>query len=338
MATPTSRAMLKEYCLRKLGKPVIDINVDDDQVDDRIDEALQFFQEYHFDGVEKVYEKQQITPSTLKFTGGPGVTDAGTQIYGVTSGANASIIRVSSDNTNWLDVTWEREHSANGVAKASFQSGEAVRVGETNASVGTLVTDASDSESYFDKGVIGNQFVDIPESIIGITKVFKPSTSSLGMWDVRYQMRMNDVTQFGAYMGTSELLSYEMRMKHVSLIEELLTGQVPIRFNRHADRMYVDWDWSQDAVRDEYLIIEGYKIVDPSTFTDVYNDMFLKRYATALIREQWGINLSKFEGVQMPGGVTLNGRAILEDARAELEQLREQMQVTYELPAEMMMA
>ena len=249
MDNPASRAQLKEWCLRRLGKPVVEINVDDDQLEDRIDEGLQFYQEYHFDGTEKVYEKHQLTQSD-----------------------------------------------------------------------------------------IDNEYITIGDAYIGISKIFDVSGTSIGMWDIRYQMRLSDLTTFGSYLGGYDLLSYEMRMKNLSMISELLTGKVPIRFNRHADKLYLDWQWSADAVVGEYIVFEANKIVDPESFTDVYNDMFLKQYITALFKEQWGMNLSKFEGIQMPGGVTLNGRAILDEARAEIEKLREEAQIKYELPVDMMMA
>ena len=258
MATPNSKTTLKEWSLRKLGKPVIDINVDDDQLDDRIDEALQFFQEYHFDAVEKVYEKHQITQ-----------TDIDNEYISVPS-------------AGWSN---------------------------------TASPDTSDS-------------------YIGITKIFRPTTSTIGMWDIRYQMRLSDLTTFGTYLGGYQLLTYEMRMKNIALIEELLTGHVPVRFSKHKNRLNVDWDWPNDAVLGEFLVIEAFKILDPATYTDVYNDYSLKQYTTALFKEQWGMNLSKFEGVVLPGGVTLNGRAILEDARAEVAQLKEQMSLSFELPVD----
>ena len=261
MAKPNSRATLKEWCLRKLGKPVIEINVDDDQLDDRMDEALQIFQEYHYDGVEKVYEKHQLTQ-----------TDIDNQYISVPS-------------SGWSN---------------------------------TANPDTSDS-------------------YIGITKVFDVRGTSFGMWDIRYQMRMSDLTTFGTYMGGYDLLSYEMRMKNLSLISELLTGKVPIRFNKHKNQIKLDWDWESDAVAGEFVLFEAFKIIDPDAYTDVYNDMFLKQYVTALFKEQWGLNLSKFDGVQMPGGVTLNGRAILEEARADLDKLREEMSSKFELPVDLMM-
>jgi hypothetical protein len=129
-----------------------------------------------------------------------------------------------------------------------------------------------------------------------------------------------------------------MRMKNISLIEELLTGEIPIRYNRHLNKLFVDWDWPNDAVRGEVIVIEASKIIDPVTYTDTYNDRWLKEFSTALIKEQWGINLSKFEGVQLPGGITLNGRAILEDARSEIDKLKDELSTKYELPVDFMMA
>ena len=262
MAIPTTRTGLKEWCLRKLGKPVVEINVDDDQLEDRIDEGLQFFQEYHFDGTEKVYEQYKLTTEDIE-----------NQYISVPSAG------------------WSTEPSA------------------TSNNVYT-----------------------------GIIKIFPVTGTSIGMWDIRYQMRLSDLTTFGTYLGGYDLLSYEMRMKNLSMIQELLMGKIPVRFNRHANRLYLDWEWSSDAVAGEYIIVEAFKVVDPELNTDVYNDIFLKQYVTALFKEHWGLNLSKFEGVQMVGGVTLNGRAILDEARIDIEKLREEMSLKYELPIDMMMA
>jgi hypothetical protein len=262
MAKPASRAALKEWCLRRLGKPVIEINVDDDQLEDRIDEGLQIYQEYHYDGAEKVYEKHKLTAADIE-------------------NQYISVPSPGWSNTEVLHTT---------------------------------------------------------DSYIGITKVFDVRGTSIGMWDIRYQMRLSDLTTFGTYLGGYDLLSYQMRMNNLSLISELLTGKVPIRFSKHNNRIYLDWQWGTDAVAGEYIIFEAFKIIDPEAFTDVYNDMFLKQYITALFKEQWGMNLSKFEGVQMVGGVTLNGRAILDEARTDIEKLREELSLKYELPVDMMMA
>jgi len=259
MSIPVSRTDLKEWCLRKLGKPVIEINVDDDQMEDRIDEALQFYQEYHFDGSEKVYEKYKMTTEDI-------------------------------DN-KYISVP-----------SSGFTS------------------------------PTGNNVY------LGITKIFPVTGTSIGMWDIRYQMRLSDLTTFGTYLGGYDLLSYKTRMTNLSMIQEMLMGQIPVRHNRHGNKLYLDWQWGVDAVVGEFIIIEAFKVIDPEVYLDVYNDMFLKQYVTALFKEQWGLNLSKFEGVQMVGGVTLNGRAILDEARTDIDKLREEMSLKYELPVDFMMA
>lgn len=249
--TPDSRDSLKEYCLRKLGKPVIEINVDDDQVDDRMDEAFQFFQDYHFDAVEKVYEVHQITA---------------------------------------LDIT--------------------------------------------------NEFITMPSDLyISVIEIL-PATNvgGSGMFNLEYQLRLQDYAAFGNASFGGNLLGYEMYQNNLAMLKELLVGVPIIRFTRHTDRLSIDWDWSTDAREGEFLVIVSYRIIDADQFTDVYNDMFLKRYLTALIKEQWGQNLSKFQGVTLPGGVTLNGGEISQEAKAELSTLREEMQSRFELPVDFFMA
>ena len=148
------------------------------------------------------------------------------------------------------------------------------------------------------------------------------------MFDVRYQLRLNDLYDF----SSESIIHYEMTMQHLDLLDHILVGEKPIRFNQHQSRLYIDMDWSEDVNVGDYIIIECYRKLDPNTYTDVYNDIYLKRYTTALIKRQWGANLSKFEGVQMLGGVTLNGAKLFEEAQADIEKLEEQIQLAYELP------
>lgn len=238
---PTTREQLKEYCLRSLGKPVIEINVDDDQVEDRIDEALQFYWDYHFDGTEMIYYKHQIT---------------------------------EQDKTN--------------------------------------------------------KYITLPENIIGAVEVFPigdPAVRSDDLFNIRYQIALNDL-----YTLTSvSMVPYYMVMEHLALITQLLVGQKPIRYSRHRNRCHIDMDWDTVNVG-EYLLIRGYEVVDPTEFPDVYKDQWLLRYATALIKRQWGQNLTKFTGMQLPGGVTFNGQKIYDDATAEIERMRLEMINTYSLP------
>ena len=265
MAVPSSKSTFKSYCLRALGFGVIDINVSDDQVDDRLDEALQYFAHYHYDGIERMYLKYQVTA--------------------------ADITRAKSNDT-------------------------------------TTATDTSDSSitASFSEG---KGFIPMPSSIVSVMNIFPfDNTATNNMFDIRYQLRLNDLYDF----SSTSIVHYEMTMQHLDLLDHILVGEKPIRFNQHQSRLYIDMDWSEDVNVGDYIIIECYRKLDPNTYTDVYNDIYLKRYTTALIKRQWGANLSKFEGVQMLGGVTLNGAKLFEEAQADIEKLEEQIQLAYELP------
>ena len=244
MAAVTSREQLKEYCLRRLGAPVIEINVDGDQVEDRIDDAFQFYREYHYDAVEKVYLKHLITAE---------------------------------------DIT--------------------------------------------------NQYLTMSDAITGIERVFPFMNKSTGtnIFDIKYQILINDLYT----LMSTDLIYYTAVRQELELINQLLVGQKPIRFNRNMNRLYIDMDWAADVVPGTYIIVDCWRILDPDTFTDVYNDMMLKKYATALIKRQWGENLKKFAGVQLPGGVTLNGEVIYQEAVAEILQIENDIQDRFELPVDM---
>ena len=248
MATPTSRQNLKDYALRRLGFPVIEINVDDSQVEDRVDDALQFFAEYHFDGVEKMFYKHQVT--------------------------------------------------------------------STDISNGYIDMDSVDS------------------SIISVTRLFQFSDSTINMFDIRYQMALNDF--YGLRSGLSNISYYDSIKRHLSLIQQTLDPEKQIRFSRVTNRLYGDFNWSEDANAGEYLMVEAYTILDPETYTEIYNDRLLKQYVTALIKRQWGANLSKFENVQLPGGVSFNGTQIYEQAQQEIEKIEDEVQLRYELPPHFM--
>jgi len=269
MAVPSTKATLKSYCLRALGSGVIDINVSDDQIDDRLDEALQYFAEYHYDGVERMYLKHKITSDDLSRA----TTDA------------SEVATDTADNS--VTATW----------------------------------------------LEGKGFIPVPEAVISVVSVF-PFTDSTtaNMFDLRYQLRLNDLYDF----SSTSIMEYEMTLKHLDFLEHVLVGEVPIRFSQHQQRLYLDMDWNNDIKVDEFIIIECYRKLDPTTYTDVFNDMYLKRYATALIKRQWGANLSKFNGVSMLGGVTMNGENIYSQAQQELEKLEEQIQNAFELPVNYM--
>lgn len=240
MALPSTRETFKQYCLRQLGKPVIDINVSDDQCEDRIDDALQYYRDYHFDGTEKVFLKKTLTAD---------------------------------------DIT--------------------------------------------------NMYLDLDASIIGVVNMFDigDSVNTNNIFNLKYQISLNDI--FDASDVT--MLGFYQAFAHIALLEELLVGQQPLRFNRHKNRVHVDMNWDK-VIAGEILIFEAYQVVDPAANADVWADRWLIRYTTELFKKQWGSNLSKFEGMQLPGGVTFNGVKIYDDAITELNKLEEEMITSYSLP------
>ena len=265
MATPSTRETLKQYCLRNLGKPVIDINVDDDQVEDRIDEALQYFAQYHVDGVERMYLKYLVTAD---------------DITRMTTDASESVTE------NSITTTYKR----------------------------------------------ADNYLVVPSSVISVINVFPLSDrANLNMFDVRYQLRLNDLYDF----SSTSIVHYQMTMQHLDFLDHILVGEKPMRFNQLSNRLYVDMDWGTDITAGEYLIFEVYRKVDPDTYTDLYDDLYLKRYVTALIKRQWGQNLSKFSGTAMLGGVTLNGPELFSSAIDEQSKLEEEIRLNYEEPPHM---
>ena len=308
MANPSSRQGLIDYCLRQLGHPVIEINVDEDQLEDRVDEALQFYRDFHYDATEKIYKNVLIEPSLLQITGVNAASFSnGSTITGSTSGATAIVYaNVSANRMKVYDVT------------GTFTVGE------------SLTGDASATLSAITLGNYDNKYISLNDSIMGVERILQLSnkTSGMGMFDVRYQLLLNNIQS----LTNTDIIYYSQLKTHLNLINDLMTGQKPIRFNRHMNRLFVDMDWRYDVAIGDYIIVEGWQFLDPDTYTDVYNDGFLKRYTTALIKRQWGNNLKKFEGVQMPGGVTLNGQKIFDEAMQEITDLKEEGKNTYQLP------
>jgi hypothetical protein len=275
MAKPSTRQELIDYCLRRLGAPVLEINVDDDQIDDLVDDALQYFQERHFDGVERMYLKYQITQSDLDRGRAKNINGVGIV---TTSATSTSIAGYGTTTSNFYETS---------------------------------------------------NFIQIPDSVIGIEKIFRFDTSAIsgGMFSIKYQLFLNDLYNFNSV----ELLQYAMVKSYLEDIDFLLTTDKQIRFNKRQNRLYLDIDWKSQSVGD-FLVIDCYRILNPSDYTAVYNDSFVKKYLTALIKRQWGQNLIKFRGVKLPGGIELNGREIFEDAEREIEQIRSRMAMDYELP------
>ena len=272
MAQPSSRQTLIDYCKIQLGYPVLEINVADEQIDDLVDDAIQYFQERHFDGV---------FPTLLKY-------------------------KFTQD-----DIDRGRATNSVGIATTSA----------------TSIIDGSSVQFDYEEN---SNYLKVPDDIIGITKVFQfegSNSISSGMFSIKYQLFLNDIY----FWGSTELLTYSMTKRYLEDIDFLLSTQKQIRFNQRMNRLYLDIDWSSVS-KDKYLVIDCYRGMNPDTHTRVWNDSFLKKYLTSLIKRQWGQNMMKFQGMKLPGGVELNGRQMYDDAEKELQIIREQMSNTYEIP------
>lgn len=279
---PSSRQEFTEYILRQLGAPVLEVNVAEEQVQDLIDDALQFWQERHYDGVTQVYLKYQITEDDIKrgLAIPPGTPNRGVGSVGI--------------------VTTEA----------------------TSNIVGTATT-----FKYYEN----SNYIQLDPAVIGVNKIFQfdsaQSMSMSNMFSFKYQLVLNDLY----YWGSTDLLSYSMAMSYLETMNFLLNTHKQIRYNIRQERLYLDINWT--TVRPgQYLIIDCWRAMNPVEYSRVWNDSFLKPYATALVKRQWGMNLIKFQGVKLPGGIEFNGRQIYDDAQAEIDRLRELMPTTYELP------
>ncbi len=318
MAQPNSKTTLIDYCLRSLGAPVIEINVDDDQIDDRIDEALQFYQTYHSDSIEKFYLKHKVTGSSLTLTTSTaGNFTVGETITGSTSGGKA-VIKTATGNI----ITYSGLIDSN----KPFQN-ETITGGTTGT---TAVVSA------ISKGNIENGYLDTSSLITDVVRVMpiRDAVTSVDMFDIRYQIHLNDLHSVG-FMGS--LTDYVMSRQFLSLLDEIIDNDNKQHsWDKHKSQLRIDMDWDVEVAIDDYLVIECYRIIDPDTYTAVYNDYFLKKYATALIKRQWGSNLIKFEGMVMPGGVTFNGRQMFDDANEEILKLEEEARLNWEEPVDFM--
>lgn len=311
MANPATRQELIDYCLRRLGHPVLEINIDDDQIEDRIDEAFSYYRDFHFDAVEKVYLKEQITASTLQITGVNAASFTnGEKITGATSGATAVVYGNISANRMYV-------YKVNG----TFSASETI-TGATSSTSATL--------SSITLGNYDNKYITLSDAVISVSRVlpFSSTTRGIDLFDVRYQILLNDLYS----IQSTDIIYYSQVKTQLQLIQDLLVGIKPVRFNRHQNRVHIDMNWEDDVQIGEYIIVEAMRALDPNTFTDVYNDGWLKKYATALLKQQWGTNLKKFEGVQLPGGVTLNGQKIYDEATEEIQALKDEVQSTYQEP------
>ena len=263
---PNSKEGLKEYALRKLGKPVLEINVDDDQIDDLIDDAVQYFHERHGEGIDRVFLKHKLTEAEKNAMVGVASTTTATSTFGGISSAEYT------EQANYLPL---------------------------------------------------------PDTIIGVNKVFKmdSSTISAGMFNIKYQIFLNDLYYYGAI----DLLNYGMVKSYLETLDYMLNPDVQVRFNKKNSRLYMDLNINE-LTNDHFLILDCFRVVDPESDTAVYNDFWLKQYTTSLIKRQWGQNLIKFTGVKLPGGLELNGRQIYDDAVMEIEKHEKTLMEEYAMP------
>ena len=262
MAKPNTKAELKEYALRRLGKPVLEINVSDDQCDDAIDYTLQKFQQFHYDGAERVYLKHKITQADLDRA----------------KDTNDTTTTSVAGNSTWLE---------------------------------------------------SNTYIEIPQHILSIEGIFSfTDKGTANIFDIRYQMRLNDLYDF----TSTQFYHYYMIQQHLGTIDFLLEGIKPTRYIATQNRLYLDMDWQADVLLDQYFVIKCWRALDPLTWTEIYDNMWVKDYTAAKIKKQWGSNMTKFQNVQMPGGVTLNGEMIYNDAVQELKDLDEQLRQQWETP------
>jgi hypothetical protein len=306
-----SRDQLKQYCLRALGSPVVEINADDDQLEDRLDEALEYWRVYHPDGIEKVYTKFNISASEIKLTTSVAANFALAEIVrGNTSGATAIVqretTRASSGTT--LLVTH---------VVGTFVAGETL-TGTSSGVTAVLGTPACTL------GVWDKRYITTPDLVYGITRVlpFSQASSSKSLFDLQYQLRLNDLYD----LTSTSIIYYKTVMSHLALLDLELNGHPLFRFNRRNSKLYLDINWDADVALGDFVVVECYRALDPAEATKVWDEAWLKHYVTALFKKQWATNIKKFSGIQLPGGVTLDGDKLYDEATGEVKELEDELQ------------
>jgi len=318
MAEPTTKAEMIAYCKRRLGDPIAKVNITEEQADDRVDQALKYYYDYHFNGAEQMYYKHLVTANNhgsaiydcTVVTAGTGYANADTVVFtgGGGSGANASII------TDGSGIIQSCILDDNGITYAQAPTVSVTTGGGSGAAITCEL----------------GGWIPMPENIIGAVRIFPvgDSNSSVNnIFSIKYQIALNDLYTLTA----NSIVPYFSAFQHIRLLQDILVGRIPIRYNRHKNRLYVDVDWDKVIVN-QYMLMEAYQIVDPATYPDVYKDHWLLRYVTALFKQQWGNNLKKFSGTMLPGNVQLNGQLIYDEAMMEITQLETEMIDTYSIP------
>jgi hypothetical protein len=305
-----SRDQLKQYALRALGAPVLEINVDEDQLEDRLDEALEYWNQYHPDGTEQIYMKQLIRASEMTLTTSVAADfDLAEVVTGSTSGATAEVVRetsrVSSDTLLLVKKV-----------VGTFVAGETI----TGASSGQTAVLGSTPITLREYDL---KYVEIPDLVYGVTKILSigQASSSKNIFDLQYQLRLNDLYD----LTSTSIIYYKTVMGQLALLDHELNGHQLFRFNRRMGRLYLDLNWESDVILGDYIIVQAYRALDPTQFTKVWNEPWLKHYITALFKKQWATNIKKFSGIQLPGGVTLDGDKLYDEATGEIKELEDEL-------------
>jgi len=322
-----TRQQLTEYALRALGEPVVEINVDDSQLEDRIDEALDYWHQYHFDGAEKFYLKQKITASKLYLDNtNSAAFSPGTIITGQTSGAKATVCAefgstaanniIFVKNVTIIDDTTKQDHAYADTLEPAFEAGETI-TGNNGA------TSVLDDPLACELGTYDKRYFELPDYIYGVTRVmpFSHASSSKNLFDLQYQLRLNDLYD----LTSTSIIYYKTVMSHISLLNLELNGYPLYRFNRMMGRMTLDVNWDSSFAIGDFVLVECYRALDPTTFSNVWNEQWFKRYVTALFKRQWAVNIKKFTGIQLPGGVTIDGDKLYLEAISEIKELHDEM-------------
>jgi hypothetical protein len=304
----SSREGLKQYALRALGAPVLEINVDEDQLEDRLDEALDYWRLYHYEGIEQIYMKHQIRASEITLaTSNADSFQIADKIRGITSGATAEVTRENGRESTGTSLLVKN-------VVGNFVANE-------------TITNDNGVTSTFSSILLGeydNRYIEVPDLVYGITKIMSigQASSSKNIFDLQYQLRLNDLYD----LTSTSIIYFKTVMSHLALLDFELNGHTSFRFNRTQNRLYLDINWQQDVQFGDYIIIQGYRALDPTTWTKVWNEPWLKHYVTALFKKQWATNLKKFQGIQLPGGVTLDGDKLYDEANTEIKELEDELQ------------
>lgn len=315
MAIVTNREELKEYCLRRLGDPVIEINIDELQLDDRIDDALAFCQEWHFDGSEKTYLKHKLEPSIMQLnaTYPPDTFSMFDTITCESTGVKAFVWKQGEDNASLYFY----------MATGEFSPGQVITNGTASATIRPVA-------GAITLGDFENRYITVPNHVLSVTRIFpiQANSSAYFLFDGQYYLMFDLIYNF----KSADLMTYDMTKQYINLIQQMLIGEKPIRFNRHMERLFIDFAWGKAATPEQYLIIECYRILDPEEYPKFWDNRMLKEYSTALVKMQWAQNLSKFANIQLLGGVTLDATRMLEEAKAEKEDIENKMKLQYSMP------